>query len=590
MKTILVAAAALLVAMGCKAQFSPEINSTDLKSQIGYLASDALMGRKPGTLGDKAAEKYILRAMKKAGLKPLCDKGKQSFEIIAEVKAGEGNAMWLNGNSLSFGKDFAPLSFSSNATAQAPVAFVGFGFDIDNDSIHWNDYQGVEAKGKWVVILRGDPEPDKANSGFLAFAQERAKAVTARDKGAIGVLFVAPEDVEKEDNVQAMQFDKSPADAGIPVFSITRKLADQLLGNKPINELAASIRKNHAPAPFITASNLKAVSDVKQVKVTSANIIGLLEGINPRLKDEYIVVGAHFDHLGMGGEGSGSRRPDTLAVHNGADDNASGTAGVLELADYFAHLEQKTDRSLIFVCFTGEEMGLLGSKEFVKHPPIPLKSIKAMVNLDMVGRLNPDNRSIIVGGTGTSAQSDSLITQLEKKRGFSVNHSPDGYGPSDHASFYSENIPVFYFTTGAHDQYHTPDDDANLINYEGEVSLLNMVGNLVRTLGNADTQLDFRESGSKQEARYGRAFKVTLGIVPDMVSTANDGLGVDGVKKGGPADRAGIKKGDKIVALDGQKVTNIYDYMSRLGKLKLGQLSTVEIMRNGEKQVLLVQF
>jgi hypothetical protein len=276
-------------------------------------------------------------------------------------------------------------------------------------------------------------------------------------------------------------------------------------------------------------------------------------------------------------------------VHNGADDNASGTAGVIELAQKMAANRSKLKRSVVFVAFTGEEMGLLGSKEFVNKPPVDLKKVNAMINMDMIGRLNPESNTISIGGTGTSTESDSILKILEPGRPYKITHSTDGYGPSDHASFYSENIPVFYFTTGAHDDYHTPGDDADKINYAGEVSVLDMVYDLADMLA-AGKRLTFREAGLKQATRYGRNMKVTLGIVPDMVSNDNSGLRVDGVRKGGPADKAGIVKGDRVISIEGQPVTNIYDYMARLGKLKPGQVASVEIIRDGIKQILIVQF
>jgi membrane-associated protease RseP (regulator of RpoE activity) len=213
-----------------------------------------------------------------------------------------------------------------------------------------------------------------------------------------------------------------------------------------------------------------------------------------------------------------------------------------------------------------------------------------MINMDMIGRMNPETKAISVGGTGTSTESDTIISLLSVGRPFEVKHSPDGYGPSDHASFYSENIPVFYFSTGAHEDYHTPADQADKIDYDGEVAVLDMVYDLTAQLASRPQPLVFREAGAKQGARYGRNMKVTLGIVPDMVSSDNKGLRVDGTRKGGPAEKAGIRKGDVITSIEGQEVTNIYDYMSRLGKLKPGQVATVEILRAGKKEVLIVQF
>jgi len=573
------------------AQYNPEITVADLQKQIGYLASDSLKGRKPGTPEDALAAAYIRNCFTKAGLKLLCDNGYQKFEIVTDVKAGKNNTISFDGTSAVPNTDFTPLSFSSSATVSGNVVFAGYGFDLDLDSLKWNDYKGIDVKGKWVIVLRGDPEPEKANSAFLPYEQERGKVLTAKDKGAIGVMLVSPTDIEKTDVIMHMQYDKSPSDAGIPVFSITRALADKLMAsmNYSIASLETEMKENDKPVSIYLEPVVSATADVVKTRVTVQNVVGMIEGTDPVLKKEYIVIGGHYDHLGMGGEGSGSRAPETSAIHNGADDNASGTAGVIELAQKLSANRAKLKRSIVFVAFTGEEMGLLGSKEFVSKPPVDLKKVNAMINMDMIGRLNPDTKTIVIGGTGTSVESDSLIKVLETGRPFSVTHSPDGYGSSDHASFYSENIPVFFFFTGAHDDYHKPADDADKIDYAGEVSVLNMAYDLAYVISSGK-RLTFREAGAKQAPRYGRNMKVTLGIVPDMVSTDNNGLRVDGVRKGGPADRAGIVKGDRIISIEAQPVTNIYDYMARLGKLKAGQVASVEIIREGVKQILIVQF
>jgi hypothetical protein len=320
------------------------------------------------------------------------------------------------------------------------------------------------------------------------------------------------------------------------------------------------------------------------------NVIGLLEGNDPLLKDEYIVIGAHYDHLGFGGTGSGSRVPDTIAIHNGADDNASGTAMVIELAGKLASVKNDLKRSVILVAFSGEEMGLLGSKYFVDHCPVDLKKIKAMFNFDMVGRFDKDKNSISVSGTGTSVESDSIVKRYEKGLSFAVTHSPDGYGPSDHASFYSSNIPVFYFTTGAHTDYHTPFDDADRLNYEKEKEIGDFAYNIIMDVDDMSKALAFKASGSKEgSGRGGRRLKVTLGIMPDFAGTEKQGLRVDGVTKGGPAYKGGILKGDIIISINGMKVRDIYEYMSRLGKLKQGQTISVEVIREEKNEVLLIQ-
>ncbi len=572
-------------------QNNAAITTGDLQKQIGFLASDSLKGRKPGTPEDLVAASYIRDNFRQAGLKLLFDNGFQKFEIVADVKAGTQNSISFDSYAAKQGVDFTPLSFSNSATVTAPLVFAGYGFDLDLDSLKWNDYKGIDVKGKLVIILRSDPEPDKASSAFLPYEQERIKVLTAKDKGALGVLLVSPSDLEKTDVIMHMQYDKSPSDAGIPVFSISRALADKMLAsmNYTVATLESGMKENHKPISLYLEPTVTVVADVVKTRVTAQNVVGMIEGSDPVLKNEYIIVGGHFDHLGMGGEGSGSRAPDQLAVHNGADDNASGTVGVMELAQKLSANRSNLKRSFVFVAFTGEEMGLLGSKEFVGKPPVDLKKVNAMINMDMIGRLNPESNTISVGGTGTSAESDSILKILETNRPYKITHSTDGYGPSDHASFYSENIPVFYFTTGAHDDYHTPTDDADKIDYKGEVAVLDMVYDLA-TMLSSGKKLSFREAGSKQATRYSRNLKVTLGIVPDMVSNENNGLRVDGVRKGGPADRAGIVKGDRVISIEGQPVTNIYDYMARLGKLKPGQIASVEIIREGKKQIVIVQF
>jgi hypothetical protein len=579
------------VAVQSFSQSNPEITAGDLRYHIGLLASDSLGGRYPGTPGDRQAEKYIAARFSEAGLKLLCNNGLQEFKVVTDTRPGKNNKLQLDDFTAVMGKDFTPLSFSTNCSLKAPVVFAGYGFDINLDSLRWNDYAGIDVNGKWVMVLRGDPEPDNPKSLFADFESERVKALTAKDKGAQGVIFVTPEDIDKQDVLMHVQYDRTPANAGILVLSITRSLADHMLAtmNDSIGSLVDRIKSNQKPSPMYMPVILDASAEIEMLEVTTANIVGIIQGNDPQLADEYIVIGAHHDHLGIGGPGSGSRRPDTLAVHNGADDNASGAAGVIELAQKLSANRQLLKRPVIIVAFAGEEMGLLGSKEFVKNPPVPLKQIKAMINLDMIGRLNPETNTISIGGTGTSVETDTIINLLSQNRPFKIGRSSDGYGPSDHASFYSENIPVFYFTSGAHEDYHTPSDDAWKINYDGEVEILDMVYDLAVELSGRNEALTFKEAGSKQGVRYGRNLKVTLGIVPDMVSSDNDGLGVDGVRKGGPAESAGIRKGDKIVSLEGQTVTNIYDYMARLSKLKPGQVATVEIIRDGKKQVMIVQ-
>jgi Zn-dependent M28 family amino/carboxypeptidase len=343
------------------------------------------------------------------------------------------------------------------------------------------------------------------------------------------------------------------------------------------------------PSSFNTGITLAASTDIIQTKKQTQNVVAFLRGSDDILKNEYIIVGAHYDHLGMGGPGSGSRAVDTLAVHNGADDNASGVAGVLEIAEKMALGDQTNSRSIIFIAFGAEEMGLLGSKYFVNHSPVEIQNISAMFNFDMIGRFKPEEKALMIGGTGTSLSTEDILDSFADDLEFSLAYASEGFGASDHASFYAKDIPVFFITSGAHEDYHTPFDDADLLNYSGADQIAEFAYDLIFEVANRDEALVFQEAGPKQRTGGGRGFKVVLGIMPDFASQENDGLGVDAVRKDGPAFRGGMLKGDKITALNGKPVSNIYDYMTRLKELESGQTITVDVIRNGEKMVLIVQ-
>ena len=570
---------------------TPAITATDLKAHVSYLASDELAGRYTGSEGGIAAAEYIRHEFGAAGLKLLAMNGFQEFEVVVNVHAGKENSLQFNNVIGNAGADFTPFSFSKNATVDASVVFAGYGFDIDQDSLKWKDYDGVDVAGKWVMILRGDPEMDKQESRFARYGEDRDKVLTARDKGAAGVIFISGKKFDTADELTRMYFDKTQSTSGLPVIQVTRALADKILAGSglKIELLESELISSLKPASVLLKGELKVTTEVVQEKVMARNVIGMIEGSDPVLKDTYIVVGAHYDHLGMGGPGSGSRFMDGLAVHNGADDNASGVAGIMELAAYLASDTRSFKRSIVFVAFDGEELGLLGSRHFVTSGMIDPRKMAAMINFDMIGRLKTENPSAMVGGTGTSIESEGLLTSLDTSL-VRLSFSPEGFGPSDHAAFYGENIPVFFFSSGAHEDYHTPDDDWQRLNYEGEKDLLGMTAQLISGLANRDLPLTFREAGPKQQQGMGGyRFKVTLGIMPDFTATVEGGLGVGGVKKDGPAFKGGVLKGDVITAIDGKAVTDIYDYMNRLKKLQPGQVISVDVDRNGETLVLIIQ-
>ncbi|MBW6489654.1 MAG: M20/M25/M40 family metallo-hydrolase [Lentimicrobium sp.] len=577
--------------------FSQALFSQDavnrLKSHISYLASDVLEGRKAGTTGDSLAAVYIRDQFRAIGAELPGSDGFQYFTLVSGVSLGETNNFSLNQNLYTESVDFTPFSFSSKATVDAEVVFAGFGITGSSGDLSWDDYAGLDVTNKWVLVLRGDPEPENQNSAFIPLATDRSKALAARDKGAAGLLLVSPSGMEKKDTPLDLSYDKSVSDAGIPVLSVTRKLASDILHlpATSIDSLEKIMINELRTVNFKTGNIVNATADVIREKVVSRNVMAMIKGADKSLKDEYIVIGAHYDHLGMGGNGSGSRVPDVNAVHGGADDNASGVASLFELAEWFGKKENRPSRSLLFVAFGAEEMGLLGARHFVANSPVNLQSIKAMINMDMVGRLKTDSPVVTISGTGTFTVADSLIDRLAATAPFEIKKVADGYGPSDHAAFYGEGVPVLFVTTGAHGDYHTPDDKVENINFEGLIKVTDFVKSLGSEIANLTPTPVFREAGSRNQAgHYGRNLKVTLGIMPDVSGgETNGGMKVEGVRKEGPAEKAGMLKGDIITAINGLPVANIYDYMSRLGKLRPGEIANIEVNRNGITEVLIVQ-
>ncbi len=563
------------------------ISEKDIFKHISVLASDSVEGRFPGSSGDEKSVKYISEIMSSPGKN---HQYVQNFEIITGVSAGKNNSLSINDTQVVFNKDFAPLSFSASGQLNAEVIFAGYGFDYNKGEISWNDYANINVKNKWVLLLRDEPLPATDGYDFKNILQDRDKVITAIDKGAAGVLLVSPTAFDKNDNL--IEIKNPDGSVKVPVIHITRNIADKILSPSGHNipELENKIITEKQPFSFNTGSFVNANTDIEIIKARTSNIYTIIEGNDPVLKNEYIVIGAHYDHLGFGGEGSNSRRPDTTAIHYGADDNASGVAAMLELADVLSYGNYKNSRSYILVAFGAEERGLLGSKYFIENPPVPLQNIKEMINLDMIGRLKPDN-SLQIGGVGSSAEADSLLNLINKNFDFMLVLSPEGYGPSDHASFYAKDIPVFFVSTGAHTDYHTPEDKAEKINYKGMQLITGFIFSLVKELDNMPQPLTYKEAGPKAAsgARHGGARKVSFGIMPDFAASDINGLRAEIVTPGKPAYAAGMKNGDIITAINGNPVGDIQEYMFRLGQLNPGDQVTVDVNRDGEKVVLIIQ-
>jgi len=576
---------------GKKNNENPEILSEELSQHVNYLASDSLAGRKPGTEGDLAAAKYIANEFEKVGLLKFNETYFQKLMVTTEVKAGEKNSFTIGEYSATLATDYTPMSYTANANVEAKVVFAGYGFNINEDSLKWNDFDKIDAKGKWVIILRADPELDNPNSAFITYSKDRTKILAARDAGAAGVLLVSGAEVEKDDLLMELKLGRDNVSEMIPVANITRALANKILlqSGKTIEDLEKLIIESHSPSSFEIETSVNISLEVIKGEVETQNVVAYIEGSDPNLKNEYVVLGAHYDHLGMGGAESGSRRPDTTAVHNGADDNASGVAAMIEIAEKLSAMKDSLKRSVVFVAFAGEEMGLLGSKFFAENPLFDLKSVQTMINLDMVGRLDTTSNTLSIGGTGTSTVFENLLKEMEKTSNLNIAQSPEGFGPSDHASFYVLDIPVLFFTTGGNSEYHTPFDDADLINFNGMKKVADFGFQLIVNLANKAEKIDFQLAGPKERNNSGRGLKVKLGIMPAYADENNQGVKVEAVTQGGPAFEAKMLKGDVIVAVNELPVQNIYDYMARLQTLKLGQTITVDVMREGKKVTLIVQ-
>ena len=571
---------------------SAEIMSFEILAHIKYLASDNLNGRLPGTPGSKLAIDYISKHWEAQGVEPAGTKGyKQPFSFINSVSLGKRNMLRIRNSRKQYivQKDFIPLGSSGNGSINEDVVFIGYGLDI-NDSLSWRDYADIDVRGKWVLLLLDGPDGDSPHSPYGRHKTLYNKIIVARDHGAGGILFMNRFQTEDENNLRTLQYRQSSSTVGLPVIQITHSLADEMLikHGQSIAELRSKLDEQLTPLSFTVDCKVSANVNLKFGKEIATNMIGFIEGNDPVLKDEYIIVGAHFDHLGLGGRRSGSLNPDTLIIHNGADDNASGTAGILELSYKFMSNRHLLKRSVLVICFDAEEKGLLGSKYYVKNPARNISNTAMMVNMDMVGRLN--DSPVVLGGVGSSGNFVNIIEDASNRHTLEIETNMGGmdFGRSDHASFYRENIPVLFFFTGAHEDYHKPTDDWDKIDYKGEKKILDFIYDLIIDVSQIEKKPAFAEIETNTGNNQNPVFKVTFGIIP-AYGSQKVGLEIDGLsKKDGPATKAGMKKGDIITAINGKDVRNIYDYMARLTDLKPGQRVKVKINReDGEKELIL---
>ena len=583
----------LVTFFGC-APSNPEFTSNDvtaveLQQHIKYLASEELHGRKSGEEGNKLAADYISRNFQEYGLIPAGDNGSyfQNFSFISSTKVGPNNklAMTLNEKTITYKIDeqYKPLTFSIDTMLTTSLVFAGYGITAA-ESLYYDDYSGIDVKNKIVLIMRYSP--DTSNDGkFAEYSSLMGKLFNARDKGAAGVILMTSPPGTAGEKLTSFQEDSRLGGSTIAVASMMWKDVVSMFEScgKNLIEIKNIIDSTKKPNSFeIPNCTVSLQTNLEKVFAKSANVAGYLTGSDSSLKNEFLIIGAHYDHLGMGGEGSGSLKPDTSAVHHGADDNASGTAGVLELAQFFSSQRSSIKRSILFVAFTGEELGVLGSDYYVKHPFVPLDKTIAMFNMDMIGRMK--DSILVVEGMGTSPNFEELVKH-ENVDSLTLRLKPDGFGPSDQASFYKKDLPVMFFFTNMHSDYHKPSDTWDKINYTGEQKIVQLAGRLAKDVINEEkkplftkvvTSTPMGAGGDRQGAR------VSLGIIPDFAGDV-PGMKISGTRPGSPAEKAGLKGDDVIIKFGGKEIKNIYDFTYLLGKFKPGDEVIIVVKRGTEE-------
>lgn len=624
-----------------------------LTSDIKYLASDELEGRGVGTDGLNKAADFIKQSFKDSGLKVDLVSGDafQKFTMVTGAKLNEPNSLALTGpegKTIAFelGKDANVCSFGGAGEFKGEIVFAGYG--INAKEANYSDFEGVDVKGKVVVIMRKNPQHENPKNpfggggrGISRHADLNAKMAACKAAGAAAVLMVndpltivsdaeqklsgaqgdvvklakefaklepdnegfkpAKEKLQKaienfdlvgnkahkggDDTLMQFGYAGHGKDDSLPVLHISVAKCNELLQatlKKSLADIQHEIDSSLKPqSKVLTGWTVAGQTSVERVRTEVKNVIGVLEGEGPHA-DETIVIGAHYDHVGRGGAGSLS--PGSKEVHNGADDNASGSVSLLELARRFGSRKEKLPRRLVFIAFTAEESGLIGSAKYVEQPTIPLDKSIAMFNMDMVGRLTENTLTIY--GTGTSPTFKEDLTKLNGPREFKLTFKPEGFGPSDHSSFYGKKIPVLHFFTGTHNDYHRPSDDWDKINFEGMSRVVSLVEDMVVLTATTEKRPEYVSvAGSAQVGRSGN--RPYFGTIPDFGKEVK-GYAISGAAPGSPAEKGGLKGGDAIIQVGTHKVTDLDSFDLALRAYAAGQEVEVKVMREMKEVTLKV--
>lgn len=589
-----------------------------LKADVYYLADDAREGRGPGTKGLDAAADYIATSFKEAGLKPApgADGYFQKFELPGQRRLAEDQSLAIKVKKAGepplkadFKKDFTPLALGGTGEFKdLPLVFVGYGITADDKDLKlkYDDYDGLDVKGKAVLIVRREPQLNRADSSFggkenTTYATFTHKVANASRHGAKAILMVndAASTKDAKDELLDFQAAGGGASGDMAFLHVTREFADRALkaaGGPSLSEVEEGIDSDLKPrSKALDDVTVDANVKIDRSGVKVKNVIGVLEGAGPHA-EETIVIGAHYDHLGMGAFGSLS---GARAIHNGADDNASGSATVMELARRLGKRADPLPRRVVFMTFSAEELGLIGSQYYVNHPLFPIDKTVAMINFDMVGRLNKD-RELTVFGAGSSPGFEALVNALASDQGLKPNNIVGTQGEffqSDHASFYMKSMPVLFFFTGTHPDYHRPADDPEKINYDGMARIADMGELILLDLARRPERPEFkslarqgRRAVAAASGGSGRGMgSAYFGSRPNYAKSNGEGVKLDGVSEGGPAEKAGLKEGDVIIKFAGKDVKDLDSYMAAMGAQKPGDTVDVVVKRDGKEKTFQVK-
>jgi hypothetical protein len=584
----------LCLALSLWAADQPQVNPKRLQDHVNYLAGPKMRGRGTGSKELEKAGQYIADHFKKAGLEPGARNSYfQPFPVTVGGQLGKQNRLEVvrgaERDILRAGSDYIPLNFSDSGQASVPVVFAGYG--ISSQEHNYDDYAGLDVKDKAVIVLQHEPQEENEKSVFAGtqlttHAGIVSKAINARLHGA-RVMILVNDPVPhagQEDVLTRFGSLSGPDNADMLLIHARRTVVEKWIapGGKTLADLQKAIDERLQPQSAALAGvTLNLNVDVRRITATTRNVVAVLRGSDPALAAEAVVIGAHYDHLGTGN--SSSMDPKAVGqVHPGADDNASGTAALLEVASTLTAVSPKPRRSIVFIAFSAEELGLRGSAHFTKSPTWPLEKITAMINLDMVGR--PRDNKLYVGGIGTSPAFKEILDRANNTGLQLSASSQGGYGSSDHQSFYVKNIPVLFFFSGLHADYHKPSDTPERIQNADHAKVAALALRTALELAALDQRPQFVRVAEPQRpvGGGGGGYGAYFGSIPDMGEEVN-GVKFADVRDGSPAAQAGLKAGDILVNFAGKEIKNLYDFTYALQAHKPGEEVNVTVLRGSER-------